>query len=119
MAAGARPCRGREPLPSPVRIISGPRDESWDRYIRRLVDERGYGHERTYVGVADEQRARIVRSKLRTAGRHQGVSVKAYWQACGGCGDGGPSCAYHVNYSVFDQAAARRYKARQAGKIRL
>lgn len=101
-------------MPSPVRIISGPRDESWDRYIRRLVDERGYDHERQYVGIEHEQRAREVRGKLRTAGRHQGVSVKAYWKPCSGCDQGGPSCAYHVFYSAFDLAAARRYKAQQS-----
>lgn len=106
-------------MPSPVRIISGPRDETWDRYIRRLVDERGFGHEREYIGIETEDRARAVRAKLRTAGRHQGVSVKAYWKNCDGCQQGGPGCAYHVFFSCYTQAAARRYKARQSGKIKL
>jgi hypothetical protein len=101
-------------LPSQVRIISGPRDESWDRYILRLVRERGYGHEREYVGIADEQRAETVRKKLRTAARHQGVSAKVFWRPCGGCEHGGPGCAYHVAYTVYDPAAARAYKGRQA-----
>lgn len=105
-------------MPSPVRIISGPRDESWDRYIRRLVDERGFGHEREYYGIETEDRARTVRSKLRTAGRHQGVSVRAFWRQCGGCDNGGPSCAYHVHYACFTAAAARAYKARQARQPR-
>lgn len=104
-------------MPSQVRIIAGPRDTSWDSYIRKLADERGFGHEREYVGVADEKRARSVRSKLVTAGRHQGVSVKAYWKPCSGCEHGGGDCAYHVCYTIYKRDAARRYKARQAGKI--
>lgn len=100
-------------MPSQVRIISGPRDQSWDRYIARLIQERGYGHEREYVGIADERRADEVRRKLRTAGKHHGVSVKAFWKACGGC-DAGEDCAYHVSYTAYDPASARAYKDRQA-----
>lgn len=101
-------------MPSQVRIISGPRDESWDRYIARLVQERGFGHEREYVGISDEKRANEVRRKLCTAGRHHGVSVKAFWQPCGGCEHGGPDCAYHVSYTAYDRDSARAYKDRQA-----
>jgi hypothetical protein len=105
-------------VPDKVRIIAGPRDETWDQFIADLAT-RGYGHERQYVGIATEERADQVRRKLRTAGKHQGVAVKAYWRECGGCEAGGPDCAYHVHYTIYDPAAARRYKARQAGKIRL
>jgi hypothetical protein len=109
---------GEDLVPSQVRIISGPRDQSWDRYILRLIQERGFGHEREYVGIADEHRAETVRKKLRTAARHQGVSAKVFWRPCKGCKDGGPDCAYHVLYTAYDPAAAREYKnraARQAG----
>jgi hypothetical protein len=99
------------------RIIAGPRDTSWDNFIAQLVTERGYGHEREYVGITTEDRADEVRRKLRTAGRHQGVSVKAFWRPCNGCEHGGPDCAYHVHYTAYHPDAARRYKGQQAGKI--
>jgi hypothetical protein len=103
-------------LPSQVRIISGPRDESWDRYILRLVREAGFGHEREYVGITGEKRAEEIRRKLRTAARHQGVAGKVFWKPCTGCSEGGPDCAYHVCYTVYDPAAARAYKGRQAAR---
>lgn len=101
-------------MPSQVRIIAGPRDESWDRYIARLVQEAGFGHEREYFGITDEKRAETVRRKMRTAGRHHGVSVKAYWRPCNGCDAGGEDCAYHVFYTAYDLASARAYRDRQA-----
>ena len=101
-------------MPSQVRIISGPRDQSWDRYVARLIQERGFGHERHYVGITDEKRADEVRRKLRTAGRHHGVSIKAFWLPCKGCEHGGPDCAYHVSYTAYDLASARAYKGQQA-----
>jgi hypothetical protein len=101
-------------VPTQARIIAGPRDTSWDAYIRRLVDERGYGHEREYFGCTTRERADEVRRKLRTAGRHLGVSVRAFWRECTGCAAGGDDCAYHVHYAVFHPEMARQYKARQA-----
>lgn len=102
-------------MPHQVRIISGPRDSSYDHHVRRLISERGYGAERHYFGIATPERAREVRSKLATAGRHLGVSVKAFWLECGGCQAGGADCRYHVSFTCYDPAAARQYKARQAG----
>lgn len=101
-------------MPQQVRIIAGSRDQSWDAFIADLVAQRGYGHEREYVGITDERRAEEVRRKLRTAGRHHGVSVRSFWKPCKGCAQGGADCAYHVSYTAFDPAAARAWKARQA-----
>lgn len=105
-------------MPQQVRIIAGPRDHSWDSFIADLVTSRGYGHEREYVGVVSEQRAEEIRRKLRTAGKHHGVSVRVFWKPCKGCKSGGADCAYHVCYTAFDPAAARAWKARQSQRRR-
>ena len=44
-------------MPSKVRIIAGPRNTSFDSYIRDLVSQEGYGAERTYFGITDQDRA--------------------------------------------------------------
>lgn len=102
-------------MPDQVRIISGPRDGSWDRFIQELVDQHGFGHEREYFGITTKERAEIVRRKLRTAGKnHLGVSIKAYWRECQGCELGGDDCAYHVFYTAYHPAVARSYKQKQS-----
>lgn len=103
-------------MPDRVRFIAGPRNTDWDDYVRRLVQERGYGHERQYVGITTRERADEIRRRLRTAGRHLGVAVKAFWQECEGCEHGGEGCAFHVLYTAFHPDDARRYKARQTGR---
>jgi len=101
-------------VPHQVRIIAGPRNTSWDRFVRDLISERGYGHDRHYVGITTRERAEEVRRGMRQAGRHLQVSVKAFWYACTGCPAGGDDCAYHVSYTCYDADAARAYKARAA-----
>ena len=102
-------------MPDQVRIISGPRDGSWDRFVQELVEERGFGHEREYFGCTTKERAEEVRRKLRTAGRnHLGVSMKVYWKECQGCENGGDDCAYHVFYTAYHPAVARTYKQKQS-----
>lgn len=100
-------------MPSKVRIISK-RDNSWDSFIRELVEQDGFGAERTYFGIATEERAREVRSKLVTAGRHQEVSVKAFWRECQGCPEGGDDCRYHILFSAYDPEVARAYMERKS-----
>jgi hypothetical protein len=100
-------------MPDRVRIISRP-VRHFDRYIDALVEEEGFGREREYVGITTQERADEVRRGLRTAGRHRGVSVKAYWTPCGGCAAGGAACAWHVHFSAYDPEDARAYKERQA-----
>jgi hypothetical protein len=102
-------------VPSQVRIISGPRNTSFDHYIADLVQQEGYGAERDYFGCPTQERADDVRRRLRQAGRHLGTSVKAFWTPCpGNCGNGGPDCRFHVKFTAYDPAVARRYKAGQA-----
>lgn len=107
-------CEGWESaMPDRVRIIAGPRNIDFDDYIRDLVEERGYGKEREYVGCTTRERAEEIRRRLRMAGKHLGVSVKAFWAECGGCKPGGDSCAYHVRYTAYHPDVARAYKSRQ------
>jgi hypothetical protein len=102
---------GRRPQ---VRIIAGPRNTVYDQFIRALVNERGYGHERIAVGCEDQAEADRDRRGLREAGRHLGVSVRSFWRAgCEGCPAGGPACRFHVHYTVFRPEAAARYMARK------
>lgn len=96
-----------------VRIISQ-RDDSWNHFISELVEEDGFGAERTYFGIGTRERAEEVRRKLRTAGKHHEVSVKAFWNECKGCKEGGPDCRFHVKFSAYDPEDAKRYKAEQA-----
>jgi hypothetical protein len=100
-------------MPSKVRIISK-RDDSWNRFIADLVEEDGFGAERTYFGITTPERAEEVRRKIRTAGRHLEVSVKAFWQQCQGCKEGGPECRYHVQFAAYDPAEAKAFMARKA-----
>lgn len=101
-----------------VRIIAGPRNTSFDDHIRKLVEEEGFGRERQYFGIEDPERAEVVRRRMRTAGQHLGVSIKAFWKECTGCANGGPSCRFHVYYTAYDPAVARDYKSKQPGRKR-
>lgn len=105
-------------MPSKVRIIAGRRNTNYDSYIDKLVSEKGYGVERIYFGCESEERADEVRRRMRQAGRHLGVAVKAYWKTCTGCEQGGQSCAAHVHFSAYPQEAARRYMERKAKRPR-
>ncbi len=91
----------------------GPRDRSFDALVRDLVDQRGYGHAREYVGVTTEERAEQVRRGIRNAGRALGHSIKAFWKPCPGCQDGGADCRFHIEFTAYEPGAARAYKARQ------
>lgn len=101
-------------MPSQVRIIAGPRNTSFDSFIRDLVQQDGYAAERTYFGITDQDRAETVRRRMKRAGTHLGVSVKAFWKPCTGCEHGGKECRFHVYYSAYDPAAAREYKQQQS-----
>lgn len=90
------------------------RDTTFDEFLRGLLAERGFGAEREYYGITSEERAREVRQKFRTAGRHLQVSVKAFWSDCSGCDNGGPDCRYHVHFSAYDPEKARAYMARKS-----
>jgi len=92
------------------RIIAGPRNTNFDRYIADLVRDRGYGFERVWHGVDDQHRADQLRRRLKQAGRHLGISVKAYWLEISGCPLSGGKCPYHVYYTAYDKPAARAYK---------
>lgn len=105
-------------MPNKVRIIAGPRNVDFDGYIEKLVSERGYGAERIYFGCPTEQRADEVRRRMRQAGRHLGVAVKAYWSTCTGCAEGGKSCAAHVHFSAYPLEAAREYMVRKGSRRR-
>lgn len=96
----------------------GPRDSSFDHFIQKLLDERGFGFEREYVGIVTQDRANQVRLGMRKAGQHLGVSVKAFWKPCEGCKDGGNDCRFHVSFTAYDPEVARDYKARLAEKTR-
>lgn len=102
-------------MPSKVRIIAGPRNTSFDSYIRDLVEQDGFGVERTYFGITKPERAEEVRRRMKRAGSHLGVSVKAFWSECKGCKNGGADCRYHVSFTAYDPDDARRYKQQQSG----
>lgn len=101
-------------MPDRVRYVMR-KDDSFDAYVRDLVASRGFGHERVYAGVTDRDNAETVRRKLRNAGRHLGVSVKAFWEPCDkrNCPAGG-DCRYHVRFSAYRPDDAKAYKARLA-----
>lgn len=102
-------------MPDKVRIIQR-KDERYDDYIRSLVNDHGFGHERVYAGVATKERADEIRRRLRTAGKHLGVAVKVFYELCpkrGRCG-AGDGCVYHVRFSAFRNEDARAYKAGQS-----
>ena len=92
----------------------GPRDTSWDQFIRNLVAQRGYGVERTYFGITDRARAEEVRKGLKNAGRAMGHSVKSFWSECTGCEHGGATCRYHVNFTAYDPEVAKSYMQRKS-----
>lgn len=97
-----------------VRIIAGPRNTAFDRFVADLVSEEGYGRERTYFGITTPDRAETVRRRMKSAGQHLGVAVKAYWSECSGCANGGAGCRFHVLYTAYDMNDARAYRARMA-----
>lgn len=102
-------------MPDQVRFIQK-KESRFDAYVAELVSAKGYGKERAYAGVPDKDQAEKIRRALRTAGRHVGVSVKAFWEPCskpGRC-PAGKECRYHVRYAAFAPEAARAYRARQA-----
>lgn len=101
-------------MPSQVRIIAGPRNTSFDSYIRDLVEQDGFGVERTYFGITEPDRAETVRRRMKRAGTHLGVSVKAFWKPCKGCSNGGKECRFHVLFTAYDPEQARQYKQKQA-----
>lgn len=102
-------------MPSQVRIISGPRNTSFDHFIQDIVDKGNFEVEHTYFGIKDLERAMFVRNKLNTAGKHMDpvVAVKAFRQECQGCAQGGPDCRFHVSYTCYDMEKARAYKEKQ------
>lgn len=99
-------------MPSQVRIIAGPRNVAFDHYIRDVLERNAWEQEHVYFGIEQEERANYVRQKLRTAGRHMDppVAVRAFYERCGGCNNGGPSCRFHVKFFVYDMDKARAYK---------
>ena len=107
-------------MPGKVRIISGPRNVSFDHYIRQVIDDGGWEQERDYFGITTPERAEEIRKKLRTAGAHMDppVSVRAYWRECSGCANGGAGCRFHVKFTVYDKAKARDWKERNSQAAR-
>lgn len=101
-------------MPSQVRIISGTRNKAFDAYVQDVIDRGAWEKEHDYFGITNPERADEVRRRMKQAGNHLSVSVKAYWTGCNGCKDGGPDCRYHVRYTIYDKDKARRYKASQA-----
>lgn len=100
-------------MPSKVRIISK-KDESWDSFVRDLVESEGFGKERTYFGIEEIGRADEVVRKLRTAGRnHLRVGMKVYSRQCKGCPEGGDSCRYHVLFTAYDISEAQAFMERK------
>lgn len=102
-------------MPDKVRMIQR-KDLRFDDYVRKLVSEKGWGHERAYAGVASQEEADEIRRKLRAAGAHVGVSVKAFWERCPrpkSC-PAGESCRFHIRYTAYKIEDARRYKAGQS-----
>lgn len=103
-------------MPHRVRIIAGPKNTKFDSYIEKLVTERGYGVERTYFGIEDEERAAQVRRALRQAGRHLTVAVKAFYKPCEGCKNGGKDCRFHVFFTAYPLEDARLYMTKKTGR---
>ena len=106
-------------MPSQVRIIREPNSSQWDDLVRDVLQRGAFGVEHDYFGITTQARADKVRRAIRTAGGHQGVGRKVYWKPCptpGKCANGGPECAFHVYYTVYDMDAARSYKADQAAR---
>lgn len=102
-------------MPSQVRIISRRNSGEWDRLVREAMAAKRLRTEHDYFGITTEARAETVRRALRTAGRHQGVGAKVYYQECdspGRCAYGGPDCLYHVKYTIYPLDEARAFKAR-------
>jgi len=104
-------------MPSQVRIISPRNSARWDTLIQGFIDAGAWKQQQTYFGCVSQDRADRVRRALRTAGKHLGIGVYAFWQECTGCNDGGPGCRYHVNFSIHTMEEAREYKARQAQQL--
>ncbi len=104
-------------MPDKVRYIQK-LDRRFDAYVRELVEDKGFGHERAYAGIATRDEADEIRKRLRQAGRHLQVSVKAFYEECGKKGrcPAGHDCRYHVRYSAYRQTDAKAYKARLAKK---
>ena len=103
-------------MPSQVRIISRPNSREWDDIIDRAVKNNAWREENTYWTTDGEARADDIRKKLRTAGRHLGVAVKAYYAPCpdrGHCRHNA-ECTHHVYYTIFPLEEAREYKRKQA-----
>lgn len=101
-------------VPSQVRIISRRNSAEWDKLVRAAMRPRWLRTEHDYFGITNEDRAESVRKALRTAGRHQGVGSRVYYQPCdspGSCRYGGPDCRFHVKYTIFPLDEARAYKA--------
>lgn len=104
-------------MPSQVRIISPRNSARWDDLVRDVIGRSAWREEHDYFGITNQDRADKVRRAIRTAAKHQGVSVKVYWNPCpapGKCANGGADCQYHVYYTIFDLDEARSYKAKQA-----
>lgn len=99
-----------------VRIISGPADRSYDHFINDIIASGNWEVDHEYFGIRDEERAKQIRSKIKTAGRHMKppVAVKSFYSKCEGCDNGGEDCQYHVTYAIYDMDKARAYKAKQA-----
>jgi hypothetical protein len=102
-------------MPDKVRYIQR-KDERFDEYLRDLITAKGFGHERHYAGLVTQEEADEIRRKLRSAGKHLGVSVRVFWEPCGKPGrcPAGGSCGFHVRYTAFRTADARAFKTRQA-----
>lgn len=106
-------------MPHQVKIIRERNSAQWDTLIRDVIQRQHHGVEHDYFGCVSEARADRVRRALRTAGKHLGVSVKAYWKPCpapGKCTAGGDGCSHHVYYTVYDMELARQYVAGRGGK---
>lgn len=96
-----------------VRYVTRSRTTTFDHFVSDLVEKMGFGSERVYFGIETEDRARQVRRGLRRGATHLGVSIKSFWEPCGGCEDGGDTCRYHVRFTAFTPVHARRYGRRK------
>lgn len=105
-------------MPNKVRIISRRNSRQWDDLVADVLSRGLLGQENTYCGITNAERADDVRRHIRTAGKHHQVGSKVFWYECKGCRDGGQDCRYHVSYTLYDLAEARKYKTRQAQKTR-
>lgn len=106
-------------MPSQVRIIRERNSSQWDDLVRDAITRGAYGTEHDYFGITTQDRADKIRRAIRTAGGHLGVGRKVYWKECptpGKCANGGPDCAFHVYYTIYDLDEARAFKVQQAGK---